>query len=205
MLFSYKMTHDTGFAPNPFHGVLTLANCKPQIRLKKHVGDYIAGFTSKRLIGDKVGEERLVYIMKVTKKLSYAEYFNDKHFQNKIPSESNLIAKAGDNIYKPAPGEKRGFIQLTNPYHNNKENMDHDLGGKFVLLSNEFFYFGGGAIPIYKSKFNIKIPRVQSGSGVKTDNKTEIENLWQFLLENYKQNIAIYPPHSWKENEPFNL
>ena len=27
-LFAYKMTHDTGFAPNPFWGYLTLATCK---------------------------------------------------------------------------------------------------------------------------------------------------------------------------------
>nr|WP_269667332.1 hypothetical protein [Polaromonas naphthalenivorans] len=26
------MTHDSGFAPNPFHGTLTLATCKPGIR-----------------------------------------------------------------------------------------------------------------------------------------------------------------------------
>ncbi|WP_198140678.1 Nmad2 family putative nucleotide modification protein [Polaromonas naphthalenivorans] len=28
----YLMTHDSGFAPNPFHGTLTLATCKPGIR-----------------------------------------------------------------------------------------------------------------------------------------------------------------------------
>ena len=31
-LFSYVIEHDLGFAPNPFHGVCTLACCKPQIR-----------------------------------------------------------------------------------------------------------------------------------------------------------------------------
>ena len=31
-LFAYKMTHDTGFAPNPFWGWMTLATCKSQIR-----------------------------------------------------------------------------------------------------------------------------------------------------------------------------
>lgn len=37
-LFAYKMTHDTGFAPNPFWGYLTLATCKPKIREKKRRG-----------------------------------------------------------------------------------------------------------------------------------------------------------------------
>ena len=41
-LFAYKMTHDTGFAPNPFWGCLTLATCKPKIRESKRPGDWVA-------------------------------------------------------------------------------------------------------------------------------------------------------------------
>jgi len=197
------MTYDVGFAPNPFYGILSLANCKPQIRLKKNTGVFIAGFTSNGLNGDKVGEERLVYIMKVTEKLTYSEYFTDQRFNCKIPGTSTLISIAGDNIYKPDPGSEFGFIQLPNRYHDHTL-KGHDLNGKYVLLSNEFFYFGGGAIPIYQSKFNIKIPRTQSGNGVKTENESEILKLWQYLKTNFKQNIVLNPPHSWKPNEPFN-
>jgi Nucleotide modification associated domain 2 len=59
-LFSYKMTNDSGFAPNPFWGRLTLATCKPEIRKAKRVGDWIAGFTSRELCRDPIGSERLV-------------------------------------------------------------------------------------------------------------------------------------------------
>ncbi len=38
---------------------------------KKDKGDFIAGFTSNKLCEEKVGEEQLIYIMKVTEKLSY--------------------------------------------------------------------------------------------------------------------------------------
>ena len=31
-LYAYVMTYDTGFAPNSFYGVCTLACCKPKIR-----------------------------------------------------------------------------------------------------------------------------------------------------------------------------
>lgn len=51
-LFSYKLTNDSGFAPNPFAGVMTLAACKPKIRLCKMPGDWIAGFTSGQLDTD---------------------------------------------------------------------------------------------------------------------------------------------------------
>ena len=32
--FRYKIEHDYGFAPNPFHGTLSLAACKGQLRNK---------------------------------------------------------------------------------------------------------------------------------------------------------------------------
>lgn len=67
-LFSYKMTYDTGFAPNPFGATLTLATCKPRFRLCKQVGQWIAGFTSATLTGEPVGEERLVYLMLIGEK-----------------------------------------------------------------------------------------------------------------------------------------
>lgn len=49
-VYSYIVTHDTGFAPNPFHGVLTLACCKPAIRRAAEVGDVIVGLTP-RVVG----------------------------------------------------------------------------------------------------------------------------------------------------------
>ena len=196
------MTSDTGFAPNPFHGTITLANCKPYIRMKKNKGDFIAGFTSNKLCGEKVGEERLIYIMKVTEKLSYEEYFHDERFQCKIPSDQSLIAKAGDNIYKPSATADLGYVQLPTRHHQDVDEMKRDLKGKYVLLSTEFYYFGKGAIPI--DNFRIKIPKFQSAYGVKTDNTDEITKLWNYLNANYKKNVALNPPHKWKESEPFN-
>jgi hypothetical protein len=76
-LFSYKLTHDTGFAPNPFFGILTLATCKPCIRKSKEEGDWIAGFTSQQLCGDLAGEEKLVYLMEVNEKIPFSRYFLD--------------------------------------------------------------------------------------------------------------------------------
>ena len=46
-VMGYKLRHDTGFAPNPFHGFLTLATCKPAIRRCRAKGDWVAGFASK--------------------------------------------------------------------------------------------------------------------------------------------------------------
>ena len=86
MLYSYKMTNDSGFAPNPFHGFMTLATCKAQIREKKKIGDFVAGVTSNGLCDDRNGSERLIFIMKVTEKVTFGQYYNDKRFQCKKPT-----------------------------------------------------------------------------------------------------------------------
>lgn len=44
-LYSYVITRDYGFAPNPFWGICSLATCKPQIRQRALKGDWIAGFS----------------------------------------------------------------------------------------------------------------------------------------------------------------
>ena len=83
-LYSYKMTHDNRFAPNPLFGVLTLATCKPRMRQNMHVGEWIAGWTSKSIAHSptEVGEEKLIYLAKVTKKLTIAEYWEQYTCRN---------------------------------------------------------------------------------------------------------------------------
>ncbi|HBC75910.1 MAG TPA: hypothetical protein DC017_13880 [Candidatus Wallbacteria bacterium] len=141
-LFSYILTHDTGFAPNPFGGYCTLACCKPIIRLSAKKGDWIIGLSGKQ------SGNSLIYAMKITETpLTYKEYFSDIRFKSKIPDfKANLtICKRGDNIYKPAGN---GFKQLKSLHSNiidgteNTENKTRDLKGKYVLVSDEFYYFG---------------------------------------------------------------
>ena len=70
-VFVYKLVHDSGFAPNPFHGWCTLACCKPKIRLGAARGDWIVGITPKAL------GERLAYFLKVEELLTFDQYFLD--------------------------------------------------------------------------------------------------------------------------------
>ena len=42
-LFSYVLRYDDGAAPNPFWGTCTLAICKPAIRRKANLGDWVVG------------------------------------------------------------------------------------------------------------------------------------------------------------------
>ena len=170
-LFSYKMTNDTGFAPNPFGCTLTLATCKPKIRLHKHKGDWIAGFTSKGLTGDKVGSERLIYLMRVAEKLLIRDYFSDPRFQDKIPNMSakGPQAKAGDNIYRPlrlSTADKANFEQLPNANHQDN-NHQRDVSGQYVLIADEFYYFGGSALEL-PVDCRPAVPTGRSPYGLKT-------------------------------------
>ena len=132
-LFSYIVKHDTGFSPNPFHGYCTLACCKPAIRRTAKNGDWVVGLTPKSK------GNRIVYLMRVDENpKTYAEYWNDKRFRAKRPRyDDGVLAKCGDNIYEP---QGSGFRQL--PSVHNPEDMAHDLGGKYVLISETFAYFG---------------------------------------------------------------
>lgn len=204
-LFSYKMTHDTGFAPNPFWGFLTLATCKPRIRSAKtkDKGGWIAGFTSQGLCGDSVGKERLVYLMQIEEKIAFADYFADPRFECKIPKlgESQCVYKAGDNIYRPKcsdPHDYDDFEQLYNSNHCVTE-KDKDLSGKFVLISSRFYYFGKEAILI-PSNVRPDVPLGQSAHGVQTHDQNRAQNFINYIVDNWQKGVHG-EPHSWPKGD----
>src|SRR5712691_6687179 len=78
-IYSYVVARDFGFAPNPFHGVCTLATCKPRVRKAAHLGDWVVGTGS-------AGRKRagfLVFAMKVEEALTFDEYWTDERFFQK--------------------------------------------------------------------------------------------------------------------------
>lgn len=147
----YKLTHDSGFAPNPFHGYLTLATCKPAVRRSRQVGDWVAGFVSKDLLtrsrrdGIDLPFQGLIYLACVAEVLPLHVYFEDTRFQAKQPKfgRGTLIDRCGDNIYYRAP-QGQGYLQVQNEHHGSGE-TDHDTGGRNALIAVEFYYFGRNA------------------------------------------------------------
>lgn len=183
-LYCYKMTWDTESAPNPYHGILTLAICKPTIRRCAKVGDWISGWTAKTVHGKKdklysFDKPKLIYLAKIKEKLTFAEYWNQytqkrprKLSNNQDPSTkktcggsskgTNAIYDSGDNIYKPLidnPTEFCDFEQVKNNNHTEYE-KEHDLRGKYVLICEEFYYYGvDNAIDVDDSVFNVIVSR----------------------------------------------
>src|ERR1700722_9311751 len=95
-VYIYVVTRDFGFAPNPFHGCCTLAACKPQIRKKARVDDWVIGMGGSRL--KAIG--RCVYEMRVTATLSFNDYWAIEEYFDKRPVRNgSSLMMVGDNIY----------------------------------------------------------------------------------------------------------
>lgn len=156
-LYSYVVAHDTGFAPNPFWGFCTLANCKPAIRRTAQAGDWVVGLTPK------YDGNRLIYAMTVEESLPFGKFFCDSRFATRIPNYDmgQVVYKCGDNIYEPKPDGE--FLQLPSTHSNGKEEnpatKKRDLGGKNVLISKTFYYFGSQALCLPPTLEQLKVLR----------------------------------------------
>lgn len=150
-LYIYVVDRDLGFAPNPFHGLCSLATCKPDIRNTAKVDDWVLGVGGGRL----KATGRCIYMMKVTRKVTFNEYWNSPEFNDKKPirngSKKMLL---GDNIYSWME-ESKSWHQA-HSHHSlpngdiNEYNLNRDTKSNKVLLSDHFYYFGQSApmIPV---------------------------------------------------------
>lgn len=190
-LFIYVIARDFGFAPNPFHGVCTLATCKPGIRKTATIGDWILGVGGKALGS---AHRKCILLMKVSEKISFQNYWNDPRFSLKKPCRNGShVMMLGDNIYhKNEDGE---WIQEDSHHSNadgtaNHINLDRDTGASDqVLISNFFFYFGGDAISVDLSSINYV-----SGLGFKKINlsiSVEGRALIESVYRNYRKDLNL--------------
>ena len=80
MIYSYKIATDNGSAPCIMNNILSLTICKPKIRKKCKIGDYIVGLSSKSMRLNK--NDRIIYIAKVTDVLNMKKYY--EKYSNRI-------------------------------------------------------------------------------------------------------------------------
>lgn len=140
----YVVDRDFGFAPNPFHGICTLATCKPGIRRSASNGDWVVGMGGRRL--DATGH--CVFAMCVSQKLTFNEYWNDQKFRDKRPIRNgSLVMLVGDNIY-----HRDGTVWIQEDSHHSRpdgtadpSNVRTDTSADAVLISEDFYYFGASA------------------------------------------------------------
>lgn len=149
-IYSYVLRFDDGGAPNPFWDTCTLTICKPAIRRKATIGDWVIGTGSKNakcndgIIHDL--SECIVYAMKITDIKTLQEYDNlcKNSLPNKIPNwlSSDWRLRMGDCIYDYS----KGIDPIIRKGVHNEGNRKKDLSGVNALLSTNFYYFGERAI-----------------------------------------------------------
>ena len=144
-IYAYVLKIDDGAAPNPYGGVCTLTICKPIIRRKSSIGDWVIGTGSKnaKLTDGAIKDfsNHLVYAMKITEK-KYLKKYDEWCKENlpiKIPkfNSKNIIEQRGDCIYdfSEFPPKIRQSVH-------DERNRKKDVSGKYSLLSTHFYYFG---------------------------------------------------------------
>jgi len=145
-VYAYSVTHDLGFAPNPFGGLLSLANCKPHIRARAKKGDWIVGFTGVKL----KPVLRCVYAMIVTDERTFDSYWSDPAFLSRRPERAGSAkSQVGDNIYHRVspfdPWLQEDSVHSLTDGAQCQLNTAHDTRINRVLLSEDFVYFGAAA------------------------------------------------------------
>ena len=178
MIYSYLLVTDNGSAPCIQQNILSLAICKPRIRKVANIGDYIIAFASKSM---KISQKpKIIYIAKISNKLKLNKYYTE--FKNRK-----------DCIYD------NNLILIKNNYHNNC-NIKKDINGRYVLLSNEFIYFGKNFIDVPQQIKNI-VPKYQGHMSKKNIKYTkEFISIFNKCKKKYGLGIKGQHIHSIKNN-----
>lgn len=179
-ILSYVITHDYGFAPNPYGDFLSLATCKPVLRKHAKVGDIILATGSVKTVGNG----KIVYAAIVSEIVSLEDYGSNSRYEQKMPP----LNQSGDSIYY---WEGDTVIQRENQYHG-KADIEHDVSGCNVLLCEEFWYYGKDATEVPTNLIDV----VKKGPGYKRIESPELINDFTQWLRDKPKGIRGNPYHS---------
>lgn len=201
-IYSYVVRYDSGFAPNPFFKYCTLATCKPLIREKASIGDWIVGCGSADKNVRRGGH--LVYAMKVTEALDFHSYSLDPRFRQKIPYRNGSRKQScGDNIYyrNAANSEwlQRDSFHSKEDGNLNPLHVARDTKVDRVLISNDYVYFGGyGPIfPEHLRNFD-GLDVCKSGIGFKTFCDSELISHFNHWIRSLGVSGYQAAPFEWR-------
>ncbi len=177
------------------------------IRQVAQVGDWIVGLKE---VSDENENHTLVFIMQITEKLTYNEYWNNQRFTGKIPDFSieDYIQQLGDNIYKPIDDDFEQIYSLhSREFFDNDDawlkQKKEDLQGKYVLISERehYFYFGKDSVKLPTSQL-IDLLYCNIGYKCIADPKVPQEFL-DFIVELKKQDKTgfISQPENWPKDD----
>lgn len=150
-VFTYVQVYDGGSAPNYEPPAVTLAVCKPRIRMAARPGDLVLAFSGRRLGVDPHGVR---WAGVVAEKLTFAEYWADNRFAGKKPD----VSASPDNIYRPSAD---GLVQVPNVTHG-PDATKTDTDGQYVLVFGTSCRFGDTA-PVMPQNFGLRMATGRRG------------------------------------------
>ncbi len=140
-LYIYRMTADTGFAPCVDDKMLTLACCKGGWKngTKTGVRYWIGSKKHADYEHDDVYvlgtfHNKFLYLAKIKSVVDMKKYFSDRRY-----------AERTDCIYEYSNGKYKRNKKLRG-VHEDQHSQNKDIAGQYVLISDEFLYFGKDAI-----------------------------------------------------------
>lgn len=192
LLYMYRVSCDTGFAPCVSGGCLSLSCCKGgQIRNDK---DCLTGI--RYWIGSKKDadyerddvyilgtyHDKFLYLAKVSKVLTMEDYFSNPDYKRRT-----------DNIYdlvngKLSRNKKLRFKDSKKDIHADPIQQRKDMNGRYVILSNDYIYLGNDACEIdivkefgakkqeTKKYYDDKAKKIIDSCYVNNDNKEHSPN-----------------------------
>jgi len=188
-VYIYVVDRDFGFAPNPFHGLCSLATCKPDIRNTAQIEDWIFGVGGKNL----KATGRCIFAMKITQKITFNEYWTDKQYNDKKPVRNgSKKMMLGDNIYYQ---DNANIWHQAHSHHSlsngneNTYNLNRDTKSKNVLISNHFYYFGSSA-PVIPENIFIEL-NYRNRIGHRVFDLAIAKNIVKWVEENFKESINL--------------
>ena len=208
IVFTYRLTNDTGFAPCVDNGLLTLACCKGGTKtVKRGLRYFIGRFFEENLQKDVeayisgIYKNKLLYIAKIDKVITMNEYFGKSEYKDR----TDQIYRIDGEILKR---DKRKLKGIHDDEHSNK----CDINGKYVVISKEFIFLGNKAIDLDESilrfypKTRGENPKGQyshtPAGGLTAENKNISKELYIKLRELIKE--KGYTLTSGKVSEPHN-
>lgn len=201
-LYAYAITRDYGFAPNPFHGICTLATCKPDVRAGANIGDWVLGIGGSKM---RDVSRKCILLMKITEKISFQEYWDNPRFSMKKPLRNgSSVRMLGDNIYhKDVNGD---WIQEDSHHSNsdgtiNFKNLKIDTDkSDSVLISDHFLYFGANAVAVDLDSIGYH-RRIRNIKKVKLTESNNGGKLISSVVNAYRANInmVISDPCQFKD------
>ena len=193
VIFAYRLTNDTGFAPCVDNNILTLACCKGgQVRKEKDVcwglrysiGKYAKEYPDDEIYVIGIYKNRLLYCAKATEIIEMTEYYSEE--------QKAKYGKRKDHIYDIKNGElkRNNFLKHI---HADKLQYRRDKNGVYVIISNKFSYFGKNAECIDEKMLSI-LPK---GVGtIKYDlNNEHFEIVYNFIKEKVCFNSVLGEAH----------